>query len=182
MRKYNLLDSLASLECLELKLSPSSLAGGVVAAQESSSMNQPVSADDDDDDDGDGNGDGDNDDDPLPNPEPAPGPDPGDTPPSFTRSSRPRDQVGPGLESSRAGLALFRGRARPACRTMTRRVAMSQCFPSRLEPHEQVEASFSLGGQSGDRGISRTTLQFGPGARTEDSRQRARPLRESRGS
>ena len=98
MRKYNLLESLASLECLELKLSPSSLAGGVVAAQESSSMNQPVSADDDDDDDddGDGNGDGDNDDDPLPNPEPAPGPDPGDTPPIVYPFLPPSGPSGPG--------------------------------------------------------------------------------------
>ena len=32
MRKYNLLDSLSSLETLELKLSPSSLAVGVVVA------------------------------------------------------------------------------------------------------------------------------------------------------
>jgi hypothetical protein len=100
MRKYNLLDSLSSLESLELKLSPSSLAGGVVATQESSSLNQPVSADDDDDDDddddGDGNGDGDNDDDPLPNPEPAPGPDPGDTPPIIYPFLPPSGPSGPG--------------------------------------------------------------------------------------
>ncbi len=98
MRKYTLLDSLESLESLELKLSLSSLAGGVVAAGGLSSAH-PVSAtlddDDDDDDDGDGNGDGDNDDDPLPNPEPDPGPDTG-TPPIVYPYLPPSGPSGPG--------------------------------------------------------------------------------------
>jgi hypothetical protein len=99
MRKHTLLDSLTSLEALELKLSPSSLAGAAVATQELSPLNQPVNGDDDDDDDdddGDGNGDGDNDDDPLPNPEPAPGPDPGDTPPIIYPFLPPSGPSGPG--------------------------------------------------------------------------------------
>lgn len=100
MRKYSLLDSLTSLESLELKLSPSSLAGGVVATHVLSGSPAAVSADDDDDDDddddGDGNGDGDNDDDPLPNPEPAPGPDPGDVPPIVYPFLPPSGPSGPG--------------------------------------------------------------------------------------
>jgi hypothetical protein len=99
MRKYNLLDSLIALNSLELRLSPSSLAGSVVTAKELSAHQVlTIQADDDDDDDdgGSGNGDGDNDNDPLPDPEPDPGPDPGDNPPIVYPILPPSGPSGPG--------------------------------------------------------------------------------------
>ena len=92
MRKYNLFDSLNSLDILEFRLSPTSLAGSAVAAPEVSRSHAPVlQADDDDDDDS-----GDNDNDPLPDPEPAPGPDPGDNPPIVYPVLPPSGPSGPG--------------------------------------------------------------------------------------
>jgi hypothetical protein len=91
MRKYNLLDSLKTLNSLELRLSPSSLA--VVAAKELPApyvLTLPTDDDDDDD------GDGDSGNDPLPDPEPDPGPDPGDNPPIVYPILPPSGPSGPG--------------------------------------------------------------------------------------
>jgi hypothetical protein len=87
MRQYNVLDSLNSLEALELKLSPTSLYVGVVAAAVVSPPT-PQAQSDDDDNDGDG--------DPLPDPEPEPGPDPGDNPPIDYPFLPPSGPSGPG--------------------------------------------------------------------------------------
>jgi hypothetical protein len=93
MHKYSLLDGLSALDYLELRLSPSAVAGSVVAhAAVSAAPSLPAQTAEDDDD---GNGDGDGDD-PLPNPEPEPGPDPGDDPPIVYPVLPPSGPSGPG--------------------------------------------------------------------------------------
>jgi hypothetical protein len=96
MRKYNLLESLNTLNSLELRLSPSSLAGGVVAARELSAPYVLTLPADDDDDDDDDSGVGISSSDPLPDPEPDPGPDPGDNPPIVYPILPPSGPSGPG--------------------------------------------------------------------------------------
>jgi hypothetical protein len=83
MRRFNLFDSLHSVETLEWKVSPTALAvGGLVAA---SAVSTPPTMQSDDDDN-----------DPLPDPEPAPPPYPGDDPPIEYPVLPPSGPIGPG--------------------------------------------------------------------------------------
>ena len=88
MRQYNLFSGISSLEMLELKLSPTSLSVGALAAVAVSPLNPeaqaavPVSVAKISD--------------PLPNPEPPPGPDPGDNPPVVYPILPPSGPSGPG--------------------------------------------------------------------------------------
>ena len=81
MSKRTLFDSLASLERLDLRLSPSSLFSGAVVAV---TADYHVRAYDDD---------------PLPDPEPSPGPYPDGEPPITQPPLPPTGPVGPGSSS-----------------------------------------------------------------------------------
>ncbi len=86
MRKYSIADSLNSLECLELKLSPTTLSlSGLVVAPAVVALHESVNLDDDP---------GSND--PLPEPEPPPPPYPGPDPPLGWPPIPPSGPVGPG--------------------------------------------------------------------------------------
>jgi hypothetical protein len=83
MRKYSLLDSLNSIEFLELKLSPTALSvGGLVAAPIVAAHQGTLAAVDDPE--------------PLPDPEPPPPPNPGPEPPLGWPPIPPSGPVGPG--------------------------------------------------------------------------------------
>ena len=87
MRQYNLFSGISSLEMLELKLSPTSLSVGALAAAvsplhpEAQAAVHDIAATSSD---------------PLPNPEPPPGPDPGDNPPFVYPIIPPSGPSGPG--------------------------------------------------------------------------------------
>ena len=86
MRKYSLAESLNSIDCLELKLSPTTLAiSGLVVAPAVVAHQESVNLDDDP---------GGND--PLPEPEPPPPPYPGPDPPLGWPPIPPSGPVGPG--------------------------------------------------------------------------------------
>ena len=78
MRKRTFLDSLASIEKLDLRLSPSSLLAGASASAVASHHIRAF------------------DNDPLPDPEPSPGPYPGGEPPITHPELPPTGPVGPG--------------------------------------------------------------------------------------
>jgi hypothetical protein len=78
MRKRTLFDSLASVEKLDLRLSPSSLVSGAALGAVASHQVRAL------------------DDDPLPDPEPSPGPYPGGEPPITHPELPPTGPVGPG--------------------------------------------------------------------------------------
>jgi len=83
MRRYNLFDSLDSVETLELKVSLTALAvSGLVAAPAAAPLQAMESNADDND--------------PLPDPEPAPPPYPGDDPPIGYPALPPSGPIGPG--------------------------------------------------------------------------------------
>jgi hypothetical protein len=86
MRTYSILNSFNSLECLELKLSPTALSiGGLVAAPVVTAHLELLKTDDDP-----------GGDDPPPEPEPQPPPFPGPNPPVGWPPVPPSGPAGPG--------------------------------------------------------------------------------------